>query len=68
MADAPCAPIAGHSRTNWPDYRVKRPGDPWKVIEQHLFCVLDEDRITALDLVCSGFRPDAAGEPSKSVK
>ena len=41
--------------------RVKRPGDPWKVIEQHLFCALDEGCITALDLVCSGFRPDAAG-------
>ena len=39
--------------------RVKRPGDPWKVIEQHLFCALDAGRIIALDLVCSGFRPDA---------
>ncbi len=48
--------------------RVKRPGDPWKVIEQHLFCALDEGRITALDLVCSGFRPDGAGAPSKSVR
>jgi hypothetical protein len=38
--------------------RVKRPGDPWKVIEQHLFCTLDDGRITAVDLVCSGFRPD----------
>jgi hypothetical protein len=47
--------------------RVKRSGDPWKVIEQHLFCALDEGRITALDLVCSGFRPDAARVPSKSV-
>jgi SnoaL-like domain len=47
--------------------RVKRPGDPWKVIEQHLFCALDEGRITALDLVCSGFRPDSAGAASKSV-
>lgn len=47
--------------------RVKRPGDPWKVIEQHLFCALDEGRITALDLVCSGFRPDWAGAASKSV-
>jgi hypothetical protein len=37
--------------------RVKMPGDPWKVIEQHLFCALDEGRITALDLICSGFRP-----------
>ena len=47
--------------------RVKRPGDPWKVIEQHLFCALDEGRITALDLVCSGFRHDWAGAASKSV-
>jgi len=38
--------------------RVKRPGDSWKLIEQHLFCALDEGRITALDLVCSGFRLD----------
>lgn len=38
--------------------RVKRPGDSWKVIEQHLFCELDEGRIASLDLVCSGFRPE----------
>jgi SnoaL-like domain len=43
--------------------RLKRPGDPWKVVEQHLFCALDEGRIIALDLVCSGFRPDAARAP-----
>jgi hypothetical protein len=47
--------------------RVKRPGDPWKVIEQHLFCALDEGRITALDLVCSGFRPDPATVSSNRV-
>jgi SnoaL-like domain len=41
--------------------RVKRPGDVWKVIEQHLFCALDEGRITDLDLVCSGFRPEGEG-------
>jgi SnoaL-like domain len=45
--------------------RVKRPGDSWTVIEQHLFCALDEGRITALDLVCSGFRPDP--RPSSSL-
>jgi hypothetical protein len=39
--------------------RVKRPGDPWKVVEQHLFCAIDAGRISALDLVCSGFRPEA---------
>lgn len=38
--------------------RVKRPGDSWKVIEQHLFCALEGARITAVDLVCSGFRPE----------
>jgi ketosteroid isomerase-like protein len=38
--------------------RVQRSGDPWKIIEQHMFCALDDGRITALDLVCSGFRPD----------
>jgi hypothetical protein len=45
--------------------RVKRPGDLWKIIEQHLFCALDDGRITALDLVCSGFRPDVAGAPRR---
>lgn len=38
--------------------RVQRPGDTWKVIEQHLFCAVDEGRIAGLDLVCSGFRPE----------
>jgi SnoaL-like domain len=47
--------------------RVKRPGDSWKLIEQHLFCALDEGRITALDLVCSGFRPDWAGAAATSA-
>ena len=37
--------------------RVDRPGDPWRIIEQHLFCAFDDRGITALDLVCSGFRP-----------
>jgi len=38
--------------------RVKRSDDPTSIVEQHLFCSLDEGRITALDLVCSGFRPE----------
>ena len=41
--------------------RVKKPGDHRKIVEQHLLCALDEGRITALDLVCTGFRPDEAG-------
>jgi hypothetical protein len=38
--------------------RVQKRGDPWKVVEQHLFCALDDGRITTVDLVCSGLRPD----------
>ena len=38
--------------------RVKRPGDPWKIVEQHLFCALDKGRVTALDLLCSGYQSD----------
>lgn len=37
---------------------VKRPADPWKIVEQHLLCAHNGVRITALDLVCTGFRPD----------
>jgi SnoaL-like protein len=38
--------------------RVRKPGDVWKLVEQHLLCALDGDQIAALDLICSGFRPD----------
>jgi SnoaL-like domain len=40
--------------------RVKKPGDLTKIVEQHLVCAFDDDRISAFDLVCSGFRPDDA--------
>jgi hypothetical protein len=43
--------------------RVKKPGDVSKIVEQHLLCEYDDDRVTALDLVCSGFRPDEAEAP-----
>jgi SnoaL-like domain len=39
-------------------FRVKRSDDLTSIVEQHLFCSLEEGRITALDLVCSGFRPE----------
>jgi hypothetical protein len=32
--------------------RVRRGGDPWNVVEQHLLCAHDGGRITTLDLVC----------------
>ena len=38
--------------------RVKRAGDVPKLVEQHLLCALENDRISGLDLVCTGFRPD----------
>jgi hypothetical protein len=40
--------------------RTKKPGEPWKLVEQHLLCTLDNGRIAAFDLVCTGFRPDPA--------
>ena len=39
--------------------RVTR-SDESKIVEQHLFCSVEDGRIAALDLVCSGFRPDPA--------
>ena len=38
--------------------RVKKPGDLSKILEQHLLCTVDDHRISALDLVCTGFRPE----------
>jgi hypothetical protein len=38
--------------------RVRRPGDFPRLVEQHLLCALDGDRIDSLDLVCAGFRPE----------
>jgi hypothetical protein len=44
-------------------FRMNGSDDPASVVEQHLFCTLDEGRITDLDLVCSGIRPEG-GRPS----
>jgi hypothetical protein len=37
--------------------RVTRPGNLPKLVEQHLLCGFDGDRIDSVDLVCTGFRP-----------
>jgi TusA-related sulfurtransferase len=43
-------------------YRLRlHDKDGWQVIEQHAFCDVRAGRIAALDLLCSGFRPEAAG-------
>jgi ketosteroid isomerase-like protein len=36
---------------------VKKPDGLWKTIEQHAFSAFDDRGITALDLLCTGFRP-----------
>ena len=47
--------------------RVKKPGDVPKLVEQHLLCALEGDRISTLDLVCTGFRPVKAVEHSTAL-
>jgi TusA-related sulfurtransferase len=32
--------------------------DGWQVAEQHAYCIVQEDRIADMWLICSGFRPD----------
>lgn len=39
-------------------FRITKRGDPPKLVEQHLLCAVEGDRIDGLDLVCTGFRPD----------
>ena len=46
--------------------RVRKPGDVPKLVEQHLLCAFDRNRINAFDLVCTGFRPDAAARRFQS--
>lgn len=38
--------------------RVRKPGNTAKLVEQHLLCTFAGAQVNALDLVCSGFRPD----------
>jgi hypothetical protein len=40
-------------------YRLRVQKDRWYRIEQQAFCTVTEDRIETMDLVCSGFRPEA---------
>jgi hypothetical protein len=39
---------------------VKKPGDLEKIVEQHLLCAFGDEGISAIDLVCTGFRPTEA--------
>ena len=47
-------PIADRLRIS---YRMRlHDGQGWHRAEQHLFCDIESDQITHLDLLCSGFR------------
>lgn len=41
-------------------FRGVEEGEPF-LVEQHLFCSVDADRIKHADLLCSGFRPRRSG-------
>ena len=42
-------------------YRIRthHPEDGWRVIEQHIYAVVQNGKIADLWLLCSGFRPEA---------
>jgi TusA-related sulfurtransferase len=39
-------------------FRLHSQKDNWQVIEQHVYCVVQNSQIADLWLLCSGFRPD----------
>jgi len=43
----------------WYRFAGTEEGEPY-LVEQHLFCVVTDDRIARAHLLCSGFRPRAA--------
>ena len=40
-------------------YRFRAHEDQWYIVEQHTYCVVENGYIKQLDLLCSGFRPEA---------
>jgi TusA-related sulfurtransferase len=61
-------PVAQRTRLFW-RFRVHEPGRR-RLIEQHAFATVRDDRILAFDLLCSGFQPEeplAGLEPSQPV-
>jgi hypothetical protein len=40
-------------------YRFREHEDQWYIVEQHAFCVVENGTIKQIDLLCSGFRPEA---------
>ena len=44
-------------------YRFRAHEDQWYIVEQHAYCVVENGSIKRIDLLCSGFRPEAPLEP-----
>jgi hypothetical protein len=43
-------------------YRVREHEDQWYIVEQQAYCDIDGAQIKAMDLLCSGFRPESGEE------
>lgn len=41
-------------------YRFRAHEDQWYVVEQQMYCVMQDGLIKRADLLCSGFRPETA--------
>lgn len=45
-------------------YRIRLHDlDGWQVVEQQVYCTVKDERIESMDLLCSGFRPEAHTAP-----
>ena len=39
-------------------YRFRAHEDQWYIVEQHIYCIVQNGQIKQMDLLCSGFRPE----------
>jgi hypothetical protein len=44
-------------------YHIREHEDQWYIVEQQAYCTIRDGRITEMDLLCSGFRPEVSPEP-----
>ena len=45
-------------------YRIREHEDQWYIVEQQAYCTVHDGQIMAMDLLCSGFRPEVPEGPS----
>ena len=45
-------------------YRIREHEDQWYLVEQQAYCTIRDGQIQMMDLLCSGFRPETAPEPT----